>query len=97
MAGFGEDFESSVNKHLGGIVDMVHQQIDENPFLARFQKQDFFDMLNEARKDIGQARRDARSAVRESLSSVADAFRQQAGKHINVSKFFGSFGHSDNK
>lgn len=87
-----EDFGTSVTRQMRGIVDSVQEQIEENPFLARFQKQDYIDMLNEARRDLGEARRDARTAVREQLSSVAERLRLEAGKHPNVDKFFSRFG-----
>lgn len=87
-----EDFGTSVTRQLHGFVDMVHKEIDENPFLVKFQKQQYFDMLDEARRDLGQARRDARTALRGQLNDVAEKLRKEAGRHPNVDKFFSRLG-----
>lgn len=87
-----EDFGSSVTRQLSGFVDSVQQEIEDNPFLVRFQKQQYLDMLDEARRDLGQARRDARTALRGQLSDVAEKLRKEAGRHPNVDKFFSRLG-----
>lgn len=87
-----EDFGTSVTRQMRGFVDMMQQEIEDLPFLARFQKQGYIDMLDEARRDLGEARRDARTAVREHLCSVAERLRLEAGKHPNVDKFFSRLG-----
>lgn len=87
-----EDFGTSVTRQLNGFVEAVQGEIEDLPFLARFQKQQYLDMLKEARNGISEARTDARTALRGQLNDVAEKLRKEAGRHPNVDKFFSRLG-----